>query len=280
MRSRGSRLIWLAATSHPGPSSAVTILAALLGVALGADVGQLISLTTAVLTGQLVIGWSNDLIDADRDRIDARPDKPLATGALTSRFVGGALAIAAVITVMSSISLGWLPGLLHLGLVVGSGVAYNLGLKATTWSFVPYAVAFGALPVVVWCAVHSAPEATLALVTGPPVWMPVVGALLGVGAHLLNALPDLQQDRAHGIHGLPHRLGGRWVQMLAPPLLLVAVVIATVIPAGPITRWGWVVLVVAGVLAVVAGITSGKTPFRAAIGIALLAVTALVAAAP
>lgn len=267
----------LAATAHPGPSLAVTTLAGLLTSAYGGSVGLVMGVIVAVLSGQLVIGWSNDLIDADRDASDARGDKPLATGVLTRRFVGIALGTAAVLTVLSSLTLGLLPGLLHLVLVVGSGLAYNLRLKATVFSFVPYALAFGALPAVVWYAVQDQPSVPAPVVGAPPAWMLVVGALLGVGAHLLNALPDLQQDLAHGIHGLPHRLGAARVQLLAPALLLVGVMTAVVVPAGPVRWWGWGIAAAAAALAVVAGTGQGKRPFRAAIGIALLTVAALLA---
>ncbi|MGB6005720.1 MAG: UbiA family prenyltransferase [Ornithinimicrobium sp.] len=267
----------LAATAHPGPSLAVTTLAALLTSAYGGNAALVLGVIVAVLSGQLVIGWSNDLIDADRDARDARGDKPLATGVLTRRFVGIALGAAAVLTVVSSLTLGAVAGLLHLVLVVGSGLAYNLGLKATVLSFVPYALAFGALPAVGWYAVQGQPAASAPVEGAPPAWMLVVGALLGVGAHLLNALPDLQQDQAHGIHGLPHRLGAALVQLIAPALLLVGAVTAVVVPAGPVSWWGGGITAAALVLAVVAGTSKGMWPFRAAIGIALLAVAALLA---
>ncbi len=271
------KAVALAATAHPGPSLAVTTLAGLLTSAYGGSAGLVMGVIVAVLSGQLVIGWSNDLIDADRDASDSRGDKPLATGVLTRRFVGIALGAAAVLTVLSSLTLGLLPGLLHLVLVVGSGLAYNLRLKATIFSFVPYALAFGALPAVVWYAVQSQPSVPAPVSGAPPAWMLVVGALLGVGAHLLNALPDLQQDQAHGIQGFPHRLGAARVQLLAPALLLVGVMTAVVVPAGPVPWWGWGIAAAAAGLAMVAGTGQGKRPFQAAIGIALLTVAALLA---
>ena len=52
--------------------------------------------------------------------------------------------------------------------------------------------------------------------------MPVAGALLGVGAHLVNALPDLADDEATGVRGLPHRLGPRWTPPVATAVLVLA----------------------------------------------------------
>ncbi len=155
-------------------------------------------MTAAVFTGQLSIGWSNDLVDLRRDRLVHRADKPLATGALAAsrRCDWSAIAVT-VARDCVVLSLLWLvrSGLTHLVLGVGSGWAYNLGLKRTVWSWLPYAVAFGTLPAVVWLAARP-PDL-------PPGWLMVAGGVLGVGAHLVNALPDLADDAATGVRGLP-----------------------------------------------------------------------------
>lgn len=261
----------LARSCHPGPTVAVTLLAALLALAFNASRVAAVTVVIAVLAGQLVIGWSNDLVDADRDRADARTDKPLAGEQVRGRTVSTALAVAAVVCVVTSLALGWLPGAIHLVLLVGSGLAYNLGVKATRWSFVPYAVAFGSLPAILWLAVADPVGGGTGGVEGaPPAWMLLVGALLGVGAHLLNVLPDLADDERHGIRGLPHRLGRRRTQALAPVLLASGTVVV-VFASGEVGSWGSVlVLVATGALAVVAARGSGKTPFRAAVALALL----------
>lgn len=266
----------LARSCHPGPTLAVTVLAGLLALAFDASLAVGAVVVVAVLSGQLVIGWSNDLIDAERDRADGRSDKPLAGAAVTRAVVIGALAAAGLITVAASLWLGWLPGLIHLVLVVGSGAIYNAGVKATLWSFVPYALAFGSLPAVVWLAASGTPG-TAGTQGSPPVWIVIVGALLGVGAHLLNVLPDLADDERHGIRGLPHRLGQCRTQLLAPALLTAGTLIVVVAPAGPVRPWGWAVVVLALVLAAVAARGAGKTPFRAAVALALLSAGSLVA---
>ncbi len=155
----------------------------------------------AVLTGQLSIGWSNDLIDLPRDRAVGRTDKPLVDGSVSERSARLACGLALVATVPLSLANGWLAGVVHL-VVVAAGWAYNLGAKATAWSWLPYAVAFGALPAFVSLAAE--PDAV------PPLWLPLAGALLGVGAHVVNVLPDLADDAATGVRGLPHRIGPRW----------------------------------------------------------------------
>jgi 4-hydroxybenzoate polyprenyltransferase len=256
-------------SAHPGPAVAVTCVAGLLAVTAGLDTPTALLVVAAVATGQLSIGWSNDLLDRDRDRAVHRSDKPLATGEVGVRTVRIACAAALVATVPLSLACGAVAGALHL-VTVGSGWAYNLGLKSSVWSWLPYALAFGALPVFV--ALTAEPGVL------PPLWVPVAGALLGVGAHLVNALPDLADDEATGVHGLPHRIGARWTPRLATAVLVLASVL--ICAAASITeRWAmWTSLAIVGVLAVVALRGRGRTPFRAAMAIALVDVALLAGA--
>jgi 4-hydroxybenzoate polyprenyltransferase len=260
----------LAAAAHLGPTVAVTLVAGLLGAADGLDAVPLATLVGAVLCGQLTIGWANDLLDLERDRTVGRTDKPLAAGLLPVRLVRGALGVAAVACVLLSLALGWRSGVVHLGLVVAMGQAYNLGLKATAWSWAPYAVAFGSLPAVA----HLAGEPS----QWPAWWLMAAGATLGVGAHLLNALPDLADDARTGVHGLPHRLGERRSRLLAAALLAAASALAALGPAGAPGPAAVAALALVAALVAVAALGSGKAPFRAAMLVAVVDVVLLVAA--
>lgn len=255
----------LARAAHGGPTLAVTAVAALLAVTADLTAAQTVLVVTAVLTGQLSIGWSNDLLDVRRDRAVHRTDKPLVTGELPVPVVRTACALAVVATVPLSLACGLRAGLVQL-LCVAAGWAYNLGLKSTAWSWAPYAVAFGALPVFVGLAGGGG---------FPPLWVPTAGALLGVGAHVVNALPDLEDDLATGVRGLPHRIGARWAGPLATAVLVAASLLICVAASltGHPTTWAGL-LVVAG-LAVAAVTGSGRVPFRAALGIALVDVALL-----
>nr|WP_198663898.1 UbiA family prenyltransferase [Jiangella endophytica] len=255
----GEAATGLARACHPEPALAVTALAGLLALRSGLDASTLVLVVAAVLTGQLTVGWSNDLIDAGRDRAVGRADKPLATGRVSARTVGVAVAVAAVACVALSLALGPAAGSLHLALV-GCAVAYNLVLKRTALSWLPYAVAFGLLPAVVSLA-HDPP-------TWPPWWILTAGALLGVGAHLLNVLPDLEDDAATGVRGLPHRLGPARTRLIAVSLLALASALVVLGPGRP-PSWAWATLLAVGILVVTALRGSGPTPFRAVIAIAL-----------
>ena len=253
--------------AHPGPAFAVTVLSALLAWAVGLDAVKAVVLVAAVLAGQLSIGWSNDLIDLRRDRAVGRGDKPLATGAVAERTVRTACGVALVACVPLSLACGWVAGAVHLG-CVAMGWSYNLGLKSTPLSFLPYAVAFGGLPVFV--SLTAAPHDV------PPWWLPVGGALLGVGAHLVNVLPDLEDDAATGVRGLPHRIGPRWTPVLAAGVLVAATVVIVAGASLDSTALAVTALVVVVALAVVALVAHGRTPFRAAIAMALVDVAMLV----
>ncbi len=254
--------------AHAGPALAVTAMTAALAAAGDLAPARAVLVTSAVLAGQLSIGWSNDLVDRDRDLRVRRTDKPLATGEVSigrARLACGA-AIAA--TVVLSLACGLGAGLLHLVLVI-AGWGYNLGLKSTAFSWAPYALAFGGLPVFVSLA---GPGAEV-----PAAWVPLAAGMLGVGAHLVNALPDLADDEATGVRGLPHRLGACWAARTAVALLVAASVVITAgtrsVP-GAVSLAG---LALVGALAVVALVGRGRVPFRAAVAIALVDVVLLVA---
>lgn len=266
---RPGRLRPLVRATHPGPVVAVTAIATLLAVAAAKPAGTVVLVGAAVLCGQLGIGWGNDLVDLRRDRATGRRDKPLATGEASVRVARAALWVSVVACVALSALLGWRAALAHLA-CVGLAHSYNLGLKATVWSWLPYAGAFGLLPAVATLA-GSDPV--------PPAWWAVLaGALLGVAAHLLNAVPDLDDDARTGVRGLPHRLGASRCRVTATVLLAAASVLAVVGPVGAPAAWSLAVLAGVAALGVVALAGAGRWPFRAAMGIALLDVVLLVGA--
>jgi 4-hydroxybenzoate polyprenyltransferase len=265
-------MVPLLRAAHVGPTVAVTTIVALLALSLGLPAYKGLVVTLAVFTGQLTIGWGNDLLDVDRDREVGRPDKPLANGDLAPSVVRRWLVASAAACVVLSLLAGWRSGATHLALLVGFGHLYNLSFKATPWSWLPYAVAFGSLPAVVSLA-DSPPQ-------WPPTWMVGTAATLGVAAHLLNALPDLEDDAATDVRGLPHRLGAVRSRIIATVLLVLGSTIAVLGPAGAPATWAWAALAVVVALAAVALFGDGRAPFRAAIAIALVnvALLAMVAA--
>ena len=242
---------WALAT-HLGPTVAVTAVATLLAVGAGVPGGRAVLVGMAVLAGQVSIGWSNDWLDADRDRAVARADKPVVQGAVTPGRLRSAALVSAALAVVLSLALGVVPGLLLL-VLVASGWAYNAGLKRTVASGLPYVTGFGALPAGVVAAAPGTPAA--------PWWLVIAGGALGAAAHLANVAPDLEDDLATGVRGLPHRLGARTSAVLAALLLGAASVVLVAGPDGRPSVAGWIGLVLA-LPAVAVAAAAGTERFR------------------
>ena len=274
-RSRGL-VRGLVVASHLPPTVMVTAFALALSAGIGAGARTTTLVALAVLTGQLSVGWSNDWLDARRDVAVGRADKPVVTGLVTAATLRAAALVALGACVVLSLATGLLPGAVHV-VAVGVAWSYNALLKATWWSWAPYAVSFGLLAVFVVLAAPGAGR--------PAPWAVAAAALLGVGAHVANTLPDLEDDAATGVRGLPHRLGRRASSVLAPVLLAAAsalVVLAPPTPPGPVT---WALGAVAVVRALAAGAVGvvrprSRAPFALSMAVAGVCVVLLVLAAP
>jgi len=208
---------------HVGPALAVTAFTGALAWRSGRDPGGLLAVGAAVLAGQAAVGLSNDYLDRVRDCEAGRSDKPIVAGAISPRAVGaGALAAGAVCVPLSLLS-GRSAALTHFG-AVAAALSYNRWFKFSVLSPVPYAVAFGALPSFV-----SFGSVGRSLAPAP---ITVAAALLGVGAHFINTLPDVAADERTGVRGLPQRLGPLPSLVIGAGLLGTSTaVIAVVAPA-------------------------------------------------
>jgi 4-hydroxybenzoate polyprenyltransferase len=269
---RGTRS--LVAASHPLPSAAVTAFAVAVSAAAGRAAGGVLLTGCAVLAGQLSIGWSNDLLDRAGDVAAGRSDKPLATGAVDPRTVRLATVLAAAACVPLSLANGLLAGTVHLVAVAG-GWAYNLGLKRTWASPLPYAVSFALLTCFITLGLDGSPW--------PQPWAVAAGALLGVGAHFLNVVPDVDDDLAEGVRGLPQRIGARASAVTGAVLMAAAAVVVTLGPEGPVPWWGWLGLAAAvgtAGAAAVAGTRAdahSSAPFLLAVATAAVTIALVIA---
>ncbi len=228
-------------STHPGPSVVVTAVAVTLGIAAGLDPWRIAVLGLAILLGQLSVGISNDAIDAPRDRITRRADKPLARGDVSVRTAWVAASACLVVALALSRVLSWQMALAHL-IALASAWAYNAGLKSTPISVVPFMVSFGLLPSLVTL---SAADPRLA---APWAW--AAGAALGIAIHLTNVLPDLDDDAQTGVRGLPHRLGRRASAVIAALALVGGALAVLLGPDAGITVFGAIVF--AGVVLIAA----------------------------
>jgi 4-hydroxybenzoate polyprenyltransferase len=211
-----SKAAALARSSHPGPSVAVTIITIGLGFGAGLDPFRLVVLGISMLAGQLSVGLSNDWIDAERDAAVGRKDKPIALGQISAVEVRNAALVSAALMIALAIPLGWAAELVLI-VAIGAAWAYNAWLKKTVLSIIPYLIGFGALPAI--ATLSREPMAA------PALWALGVGALLGAAGHFANTLPDLDDDAATGIRGLPQVLGRRGSSALTYLVLLGASVL-------------------------------------------------------
>ncbi len=209
------RVVGFARATHFGPTLVVTVATTALAIAAGRGVGSA-WVFAAVLTGQCTVGWSNDAIDANRDLKVQRRSKPVVAGLVTRRELIVAALSAFALSIPLSFASGWRAAIVHL-IAIGSAGCYNLWLKSTWLSWLPYALSFGLLPAFVTLGLASR--------QWPQPLVMIATALLGVGAHMVNAAADLDDDAATGVKGLPQRLGAQRALELGSFLLLGAAVL-------------------------------------------------------
>lgn len=216
LNSMANRGVALLKAAHFGPTLLVVAISFLLSLSVLPWVDSL-RIALAIFAGQLVVGWSNDVIDFPLDRAAKRYKKPLVSGKITIEFLKKCILVALVMAFTLSIfsPFGWQGTLLHfLGIL--SATAYNLKLKSTIFSPLPYIISFGSLP---WAIYLSADKT-------PPIWLYLCFMLFSTAFHFLNVIKDLSWDLNQGINGLPQRLGKKG--SLAAVALLVFLVFLTI----------------------------------------------------
>lgn len=209
------RIIGLLRASHFGPNLLVTFISLFFALLYWWE-GPAIVIAIGVFCGQLVVGWSNDVIDYKDDLLHNRQKKPLVSGQISLGLLQNFLRVMTPLAIVINLfgPLGFVGGGLSV-LAIGLAVAYNFYFKFTIFSWLPYAIAFGALPSCMALSKEQAPE----------LWMWLGGALLGTAAHFLNVVKDMDEDRVSGIKGLPQRLGTKASVVTAIALIALAAVV-------------------------------------------------------
>lgn len=220
--------VLLLRAAHPR-QAVITAVGLAVAAAISGRPGREVGLVLAtVLVGQAILGWHNDLVDRSRDERAGTPGKPIAEGLLDPGTVWFALICGVLLLVPLSISNGVAAGCLYLA-SVAVGLLGNVALRRGWLSWLPWAIAFALYPGFLsyggWGGTASG---------GPPEpAMVVLSALLGVGAHVLCALPGLVVDHEHGDRHPPLRIA---LRIGATRLLVLAL--------------AWTVLAVVGLLVV------------------------------
>jgi len=224
LRKQRGQAVSLLLSCHPLPSLAMTVALAVAAALSGRSGREVLLVAVTVLSGQLTVGWINDVVDRDRDRQVGRTDKPVAQGWIDPGTVNFATACVVLACIPLSMANGTAAGIAHLAAVLSAWL-YNFFFKFTALSWLPYAVSFGLLPAFLSYGglgggMHGAP---------PTIAMTVLAALLGIGIHFLNVLPDLVEDRETGVVHLPLRIA---LRIGAPKLLWISVTWTALCGAG------------------------------------------------
>jgi len=203
--------------THFGPTVLVVTISFLLS-RFQYSVPDSLRIAVAILAGQCVVGWTNDVVDLPLDSAAGRSKKPLVSGKITVAQLKPAIFTALFLALLLSLisPLGLKGTLVHaLGLL--SATMYNIKLKKTLLSVLPYIISFGSLP---WAIYLSAGK-------HPPLWLVLGFIFIASAFHFLNVLKDLDTDIAQGVLGLPQRVGR--VGSLGISLVLISAGLASVV---------------------------------------------------
>jgi 4-hydroxybenzoate polyprenyltransferase len=237
---------------HPFPVAMNGIAAAAFAcLAVGGWPGwrYVLLIVAAIVGSQATVGVVNDLRDRDLDAV-AKPHKPLVAGRVSTAgayILGGITVLIALIT---GAMLGFVSFLLVVAMTA-AGLIYDLWLKRTALSFLPYIFGLPILPIWAWICVRPAP---------PRLWLTYpLGVLIGFGLHLANALPDAERDAAGGVRGVVQVVGRR----AALALCLGAFAVTLALVAAMTYRvWDGVARVLFGAAAVFLVVAAVSAPAR------------------
>jgi 4-hydroxybenzoate polyprenyltransferase len=201
--------------AHFGPTIIVTTASFLLALSQYSLIDSL-RVAIAIFAGQLVVGWSNDFIDAPLDIAAERTKKPIVSKEINPEQLKKSILVALFVALILSLfsPLGLTGTLIHfLGIL--SATFYNLKLKSTIISPLPYIVSFGALPWAIYLPAGNQ----------PPLWLFIDFMLIAVAFHFFNVLKDFQWDINQGVLGLPQRLGRNVSLFISISLVVSAVLV-------------------------------------------------------
>jgi 4-hydroxybenzoate polyprenyltransferase len=199
-RKRRGQTISLLLACHPLPVAAMTIALTIAAALTGRSGTECALVAATILSGQLTVGW------------------------ISPGDVNFATTCVVLVCIPLSLANGTAAGIAHLAAVLSAWM-YNFYFKSTVFSWLPYAVSFGLLPAFLSYGglgpgLHGAP---------PTIAMTVLAAMLGVGIHFLNTLPDLVEDDETGVRHLPLRIA---LRIGAPRLLWISLAYTTLVSAG------------------------------------------------
>ena len=201
--------------SHFGPTVLVVTISFILATTQY-SVKSSLQIAAAILAGQFFVGWSNDLIDYPLDLAASRKKKPLVAGSISPRALKRGIFLALISAVGLSLvgPLGLRGSAVH-GIGLISATLYNLTLKKTIFSVIPFMISFGAMP---WAIYVSEGKS-------PTLWLCLGFIIFASAFHFLNVVKDLEWDLKQGIDGLPQRFGRKRSIFIATTLAIAGILL-------------------------------------------------------
>ena len=151
----------------------------------------------AMASAQICIGITNEVCDRHLDS-RAKPWRAIPAGYISvfsASVLGTFFGLAAIIlSALSSIA-SW--PLFLLGLA--SGLAYNFIFKRSAFGWLAYLIAYPLVPIWVFATLGNFENRLLLIF---PLTVPFI-----FGVHLINQLPDFEDDAAFGIQNILHQMG-------------------------------------------------------------------------
>ncbi|HEY8293371.1 MAG TPA: UbiA family prenyltransferase [Thermomicrobiales bacterium] len=209
---------------HPFPvgmNAVAAVAFALLAAHGKTGTRALLLIAAAIIGSQATVGIVNDLRDRDLDAV-AKPAKPLVSGRVTVRGAACVGMVMLAVALVAGAALGRL-SLLFVIAMTAAGLVYDLWLKRTAVSFLPYIFGLPILPIWAWICVRDAP---------PRLWLTYpLGVLVGFGLHLANALPDAERDHIGGVRGVVQVVGTRAALLLCFGSFAITILIVAALTA-------------------------------------------------
>jgi 4-hydroxybenzoate polyprenyltransferase len=212
-----NKFVALVKATHWPQALTMIVLTTAASALLGQSGTQLFSVFFATACGQASVGWVNDYVDTKIDRELNRRNKPSVRYSLEPVSLKVPILTALIgLVPFSFLAAGWLGGLAQI-LAVASAQVYNLYLSRTVMSWLPYAISFALFPVFVAQSKSSS--------LWPSGQIILMSALVGVIAHIFNALPDLAIDKKAELGGLVVSLGEKRTLFVLVALMLTLLIL-------------------------------------------------------
>lgn len=170
-----------------------------------------------MLLVQFSISALNEYADAELDARAGRM-RPIVVDLLNRKAAVLLAVVFGLVAIgLSGVAFGVVPTLLTVaGLACGWG--YDIWLKPTPLSFLPFATAFPLLPIWVGVLAHRPATSFIPVILG--------GVPLAVGIHLADAIPDRDNDRHAGLNNLAVGLGRPLGEVAAATLVAIGGAVA------------------------------------------------------